>query len=152
MNVVTKDNTSGIVFAGKIRKEFPDIKIVIMTAYPEITFINEAIKAGAHSFFDKDMGKEHFFYILRSTMKGINTFPVRSDHSYYSGIFTEQEIAIIRLVGQGKTRNEMAMSLNISEAVLGRHITSILDKSGFDNIMKFAVYFTGQGLIIPAKD
>jgi DNA-binding NarL/FixJ family response regulator len=37
----------------------------------------------------------------------------------------------------------------LSEATLGRHITSILDKSGFDNIAQFAIYAVGQGLIVP---
>jgi DNA-binding NarL/FixJ family response regulator len=55
MDVVTKNNSNGITFAAQIRKELPNIKIVIMTALPEITFVEEARKAGAHSFIDKDI-------------------------------------------------------------------------------------------------
>ena len=70
MDVVTKNNSSGITYTAHIRKEFPDIKIVIMTALPEITFAEEARKAGAHSFMDKDMGNDHLFHVIRNTMKG----------------------------------------------------------------------------------
>ena len=148
MDVVTKNDSSGITITAKIRREFPDIKVVIMTALPEITFADEARKAGAHSFMDKNMGNEHLFYVIRSTMKGHGIYPGPEVHSHFSAQFTEKEIAVIRLVCQGKTRDEMAKELGISESLLGHHITSILDKSGFDSISKFAIYAVGQGLIV----
>ena len=62
---------------------------------------------------------------------------------------TEKEIAVIRLVCQGKSRSEMSKELGISESMIKPIITSILDKTGFDSIMKFAVYAVGRGLIVP---
>jgi DNA-binding NarL/FixJ family response regulator len=151
MDVVTENNSNGIAFAAQIRKEFPEIKIVIMTGLPEITFVDEAKKAGAHSFIDKNMGNDYLFFAIRSTMKGNGIYPGPQDRVNFATQFSEKEIAVIRLVCQGKTRNEMARELDLSEASLGRHITTILDKSGFDNIMKFAVYAVGQGLIVTDK-
>jgi DNA-binding NarL/FixJ family response regulator len=148
MDVVNKNNSNGITFAAQIRRELPNIKIVIMTSLPEITFVDEAKKAGAHSFIDKDMGNEYLFFVIRSTMKGNGVYPGPEDRAHFASQFTEKEIAVIRLVCQGKTRDEMVKELGLSESSLGRHITSILDKSGFDNIMKFAVYAVGQGLIV----
>ena len=49
MDVVTENDANGITWAARIRQELPEIKIVIMTSLPEITFIEEARKAGAHS-------------------------------------------------------------------------------------------------------
>jgi DNA-binding NarL/FixJ family response regulator len=148
MDVVTKNNSNGITFAAQIRREFPDIKIVIMTSLPEITFVDEAKKAGAHSFIDKNMGNDYLFFVIRSTMKGNGIYPGPENRTHFASQFTEKEIAVIRLVCQGKTRDEMAKELNLSESSLGRHITTILDKSGFDNIMKFAIYAVGQGLVV----
>ena len=148
MDVMTKNDSSGIEFTAIIRREFPNIKIVIMTALPEITFVDQARKAGAHSFMDKDMGREHLFYVIRSTMKGHGIYPGPGVHSHFSAQFTDKEIAVIRLVCQGKTRDEMSKELGISESLLGHQITSILDKSGFDSISKFAIYAVGQGLIV----
>jgi len=149
MDVVTKNNSSGIAYTAQIREEFPEIKIVIMTALPEITFVDEARKAGAHSFMDKEMGNEHLLYVMRNTIKGYSIYSVRSDRPPFASQFTEKEIAVIRLVCKGKTRSEVAEEIGISEVRLKPIITSILDKSGFDNIMKFAVYAVGEGLIVP---
>ena len=151
MDVVTESDNNGITWAGKIRSALPDIKIVIMTSLPEITFIDEARKAGVHSYFYKFAGNEHLFYVIRSTMKGIGIYPGPDEASPFAAQFTEREIAVIRLVCQGKTRSEMIKELDISESTIKPIITSILDKTGFDSIMKFAIYAVGRGLIVSDK-
>ena len=152
MDVVTKNYSNGIIHAAEIRKELPDIKIVIMTALPEITFADEAKKAGAHSFMDKNMGNEHLLSVIRNTMKGYSIYSLRSESPHFASQFTEKEIAVLRLVCKGKTRSEVAKEMGMSEVRLKPIITSILDKSGFDNIMKFAVYAVSEGFIVPAKE
>ena len=152
MDMVTKNYPNGIIHTAEIRKELPEIKIVVMTAVPEITFADEARKAGAHSFMDKNMGTEHLLSVIRNTVKGYNTYSHRAERPHFSGLFTEKEIAVLRLVCKGKNRSEVAKELGMSEVRLKPIITSILDKSGFDNIMKFAVYAVGEGFIVPAKE
>ena len=150
MDVVTENDANGITWAGRIRKELPDIKIVIMTGLPEITFVDEARKAGVHSYINKNVGSEHLFYAIRSTMQGFGIYPGPNENSPFASQFTEKEIAVIRLVCQGKSRSEMVLDLGISESMLKPIITSILDKSGFDSITKFAIYAVSRGLIVPS--
>jgi DNA-binding NarL/FixJ family response regulator len=149
MDVMTENGTNGIQFAAEIRNALPDIKIIIMTGLPEITFIDEARKVGAHSYLYKNADKEHLFYVIRSTIKGIGLYPGPADLSPFAGKFTEKEIAVVRLVCRGETRSEMIENLEISEAQLKLIISSILDKTGFDNISQFAIYAVGRGLIVP---
>jgi len=153
MDVVTKKNpdgihASGIRYTAQIRKEMPDIKIVIMTGLPEITFMEEAKKAGAHSFLLKDMNKDHLLFVIRSTMKGTGVYP-GPENTPFANKFSERELAVIRMVCQGFERDEMAEKLNISEITLKKDISSILDKSGFDSIAKFAVFAVSQGYVAP---
>jgi DNA-binding NarL/FixJ family response regulator len=150
MDVITKE-TNGIVFAAKIRKEKPQIKIVIMTAFPEITFIDEARKAEAHSFIYKSSGKEHLFYVIRSTMRGIGYYPGPADNPPSVDQLTEREIAVVRLIHQGIPRSEMIKKLEVSEMTLKKDINSILNKTGFDSIMEFAVYAAVNNLILPVS-
>ena len=154
MDVVTESDiegeySNGILYAAEIRKELPNIKIVIMTALPEITFIDEARKANVHSYIYKNSGNKHLFYVIRSTMEGVGVYPSPADASPFSLKFTENEISIIRLVCQGKTREEIAGELDLSDYSLKTSITSILDKTGFDSITKFALYAVGRDLIVP---
>ncbi|MCL2043010.1 MAG: response regulator transcription factor [Treponema sp.] len=149
MDVVTKNNSSGIRSTAEIRREFSKIKVVIMTGLPEITFAEEARKAGAHSYLYKNTEKDHLLYVIRSTMKGAGIYPGPADVTPFTGTFSEKEIAIIRMVCQGIERDEMAKKLEISESRIKQYITSILDKTGFDSISKFAIYAVSHGLVAP---
>jgi DNA-binding NarL/FixJ family response regulator len=150
MDVITKE-TNGIVITAQIRKDMPRIKMVIMTAFPEITFIDEARKAGAHSFVYKSSGKEHLMYVIRSTMRGIGYYPGPTDKPPSVDQLTEREIGIVRLIHQGASRSEMLKKLDVSEMTLKKEINSILNKTGFDSIMEFAVYAAVNNLILPVK-
>ena len=157
MDVVTKNeanslNANGIQYAAKIRKEFPVIKTVIMTAMQEITFVDEARKADIHSYIYKNTGKKHLLYVIRSTIDGIGIYPSPADSPTASYKFTENEISIIRQVCAGKTREEIVQELGISNFFLRNAITSILDKTGFDNITKFVLYALRRNLIVPLSE
>jgi signal transduction histidine kinase/DNA-binding CsgD family transcriptional regulator len=61
--------------------------------------------------------------------------------------FSVSETAAIRLVYEGKSRNEIASALAMSEESVKALIAGILDKTGFDNIMKFSAYAVEHGLL-----
>jgi len=149
IDIVTKSGRSGLQTAKKIREEMPEIKVVVMTSYPEITFIEEAMKIKAHSYLHKSSGIDHLLYVIRSTMKGSGIYPSPADISPFAQVFTEKELAVINYVCQGTARNEIAHNLGVSESMVKQYITSILDKSGFDSISKFAIYAVSQGFIVP---
>jgi len=149
MDVVTKNNSNGIVYTAQIRKEFPDIKVVIMTGFSDITFAEEAKKSDAHGFIDKNMTNEHLFFVIRNIMNGMSMYSGNANHQPFSAQFTQKEIDVICMVCQGLSRDDIAKKLDVSEAMVKKHITSILDKTGFDSILRFALYAVGQGLIVP---
>ncbi|MCL2269830.1 MAG: response regulator transcription factor [Treponema sp.] len=149
IDIVTKSGCNGLQFAKQIRDKMPDIKVIVMTSYPEITFIEEAMKIRAHSYLHKSSGTAHLLYVIRSTMKGSGIYPSPADISPFAQVFTEKELAVINYVCQGTSREEIAHHLNLSGSMVKHYITSILDKSGFDSISKFAIYAVSQGLIVP---
>jgi DNA-binding NarL/FixJ family response regulator len=63
--------------------------------------------------------------------------------------FSETELSIVRLVCEAKSRTEIARELAMSESSVKSVITSILNKTGYDSIMKFALYAVANGYIIP---
>ena len=139
LDVCTENDSSGIVAARRIKKSHPDVRVVIMTGMPEITFIEQARAAHVDSFVYKNVGTNDLLGIIRSTMEGYSTFP-RAQQSIFSdaAALTDVEVDILRLVCETKTRKEIAQELFLSEGTVKRHISEILAKTGYDNILRLS--------------
>ncbi len=150
MDVCTEHDQSGITAAAQIKEENPQVKIVIMTGMPEITFVRQAREANVDSFMYKNVGTNEMLSIIRSTMGGYSTYP-RSEKGTFSGTaaLTDVEIDILRLVCETKSRSEIAAELYLSEGTVKRHISDILAKTGYSNILKLAVHAVSNGYIVP---
>ena len=61
LDVCTENDSSGIVAARKIKEAHPEVKVVIMTGMPEITFVEQARTAGVDSFVYKNVGTTELF-------------------------------------------------------------------------------------------
>ena len=150
MDVCTEHDSNGIVAAARIKEAMPECRIIIMTGMPEITFIEQARAAHVDSFVYKNVGTNDLLGIIRSTMEGYSTFP-RAQQSIFSdaAALTDVEVDILRLVCETKTRKEIAQELFLSEGTVKRHISEILAKTGYDNILRLAVHAVSSGLIVP---
>lgn len=149
MDVCTEDDASGIAAAAQIKRELPDIRVVVMTGIPEITFIEQARAAGADSFVYKNVSTAELLSIIRSTMEGYSTFPAAQLGDETLEALDEEEIQILRLVCENKSRREIANELFLSEGTVKRRISTILAKTGYDSIMKLAVHAVSDGYIVP---
>lgn len=78
LDVCTENDSSGIVAARKIKEAHPEVKVVIMTGMPEITFVEQARTAGVDSFVYKNVGTTELLGIIRSTVEGIPPSPWHS--------------------------------------------------------------------------
>ena len=150
LDVCTENDSSGIVAARLIKEALPEVKVVVMTGLPEITFVKRAREAGVDSFVYKNVGTGELLGIIRSTMEGYSTFPVARQRIIPDGVeLTQTEIDILRLVCESKTRKEIAAELYLSEGTVKRHISEILAKTGYDNILRLAVHAVSNGYIVP---
>jgi DNA-binding NarL/FixJ family response regulator len=150
MDVCTENNENGIAAAADIRSQYPNTKVIIMTGMPEITYLENSKKAGADSFLYKNVKSDTFLATIRSTMDGYGTFPRESPSMLPGNLtFTETEISVLRLVCETKSRKEIARELAMSEGSVKAVITDILNKTGYDSILRFAVYAVSKGYIKP---
>lgn len=150
MDVCTENDSSGIVAAGQIKREFPNVRIVIMTGLPEVTFVNKAREAGVDSFVYKNIGTRELVTIMFSTMEGYSTYPFKQV-SKPEGIpeLDDEELAILRLTCMGMQRAEISRELHVSEATIKRRIANILAKTGYESMLKLSVHMISKGYIVP---
>lgn len=155
MDVITKNGASGLDAAAKIKKEYPHIKIIIVTSMPECSFIKRAKEIGVDSFWYKEIDKEPILAVIEKTIAGEHVYPdntpVLSIGSAKNFDFTEKEIEVLREITSGLTNDEIAEKLYMSVNTVKKHIQSMIDKTGLKNRTQLAVEAMKTGFIIPNK-
>jgi DNA-binding NarL/FixJ family response regulator len=67
--------TNTLDYLSDIKKNFPKVKVVIMTGFPEVSFLKKAKKEGADSFIYKNTSLEETKQVIVSTYRGYSIFP-----------------------------------------------------------------------------
>ena len=152
MDVITRDGESGLDAAARIKRAFPQIKIVVVTSMPECSYLGRAREIGVESFWYKEDQRQSLLEIMERTMNGESVYPEASPElrlglaSSYD--FTQRELEVLREITGGDTNQEIAESLHLSVATVKSHILNMLEKTGFRNRTELAVRARESGLVI----
>lgn len=150
LDICMANGSSGIDATKKIKEKCPNIKIVVFTGMPDLSFVSDAKEAGADSFVYKNLGTKELTAIIRSTLNGYNTFPEKRETPKLANEdLSEREIQILRMTCEGKTRSEIAQTLGFSESTIKTYIREILSKTGYSSIARLAIYAISNGFITP---
>lgn len=152
MDVCTSMNASGLDAAEKIKAAYPEIKIIIITSQPEISFIERAKSIGVDSFWYKSPVESELLSIMDRTVAGEHVYPEMTPTlkmgCALSIEFTDRELDVLRELITGDTNKEIADRLNMSQYTVRDYIQSMLDKTGFHSRTELAVKARESGLVI----
>lgn len=155
MDVCTAMNASGLDAAEKIKKNFPDTKVIIITSQPECSFIDRAHKVGVDSFWYKSSAAEEILSVLDRTMAGEQVYPESAPSLKLGDTFSEnlthRELEVLRELVAGESDAAIAEKLFMSLRTVKGHIQSMREKTGFRNRTELAVRARESGLVINNK-
>lgn len=151
MDVCTEGNASGLTATEEIRKKAPEIKIIVMTAFDEVSYVPRAKAAGAHAFVYKSRSLAFFAEVAQNVMEGQGYFPEPKTIPMPKGEapLTEREMEILRLLCRHMTNREIGAELFISENTVKYHKANMLAKTGFSTAVDLAFYMISNGWINP---
>ena len=144
MDVCTEGGVSGLKAVEAIRKNDESIKIIVMTAFDEITYIPRAKAAGANGFVYKSRSLNDFLEVARAVMAGGSSFPEPKTIP-----LPDREMEVLRLMCKHMTNKEIARELFISENTVKYHKMNMLGKTGFSKAVDLAFYMISNGWINP---
>lgn len=148
MDIYTENGNSGLDAAMRIKKDFPNIKIIIMTGLPEISSIKKAKEANVDSFIYKNTSGSELLSIISSTLNGYHIFPQEENNQFNEFGLTKRELEILQLICNGLDQKEISDKLYLSINTIKTHISSLLSKTGFDSVHKLAIYAVSKGYIL----
>lgn len=145
---------SGTELAAKIKQQYPEIKVLVLSMFNEIEIINEILRSEAEGYILKNTGKEEL-------LEAINH--IRDDGTFYSNdvvklmmastkqtqqrtenqqLLTNREMEILKLVCEEYSTANIAETLFISPRTVETHRKNIMHKTGCKTLVgliKFAI-------------
>lgn len=151
MDVCTEGGASGLDATKVIREKYPDIKVIVMSGFDDITYAPRAKEVGAHAFIFKSRSLEYFVKVAKGVMVGEKFFPKPKTilTSIGEAPLTAREMEVLRLICKHMTNKEIADELFITEHTVKYHKSNMLAKTGFKKSVDLAFYMISNGLINP---
>jgi two-component system nitrate/nitrite response regulator NarL len=137
----------GITATKTIKSQFPNIKIVAFSMFDQKEAISQMRDAGASGYIMKNSSLSMVIEAIRTVAKN-ETFFDNSIVADKVGLNQEEillstrEKEILRLIGEGKTSNDISEALSIGKTTVDTHRKNILKKlniQGKNDLVRFAV-------------
>ncbi len=123
---------SGVEATTKLRKEFPEAKVIIISSFDADEDIYRAFQAGARAYLLKDVLGEELFRAIKSVYAGEQYMPAaiaRSLAGHTPGSdLTQRELEVLQLLIKGLSNKEIGEILGFTGNTAKFHIKNILNK------------------------
>jgi len=107
-------------------------KVLILSAFDHDEDLRRGLKAGAKGYLLKDAAREEIADAVRTVAQGGTYLPARLAHKLAGVMFrtelTERELAVLRLMCEGKANKEIGTALFISEGTVKTHVKNLFAK------------------------
>ena len=161
---ISMPGMNGVEATRQIKREQPEIGVVVLTMYDEEEYIYDLVKAGATGYLLKDSDSSQIVKAIKTVARGeslihpsvaskiLHEFsslaqgksqPVKKKAQELS----DREIEVLKLVAEGKTNKEIANVLNLSEKTIKNHVRNIFHKLQVYDRTQAAMHGLRKGLI-----
>jgi DNA-binding NarL/FixJ family response regulator len=155
---------NGIEVTGLIKKDYPYIKILMLTMHDHDEYFMSAIREGADGYLLKDAPSQHVIDAIRSVAKGQSVIhpsmtkkflnfqapeksavvSVKADKDM---LLTEREKEVLLCLVQGMNNKEIARSLFISDKTVKIHVSKIFKKLDVKSRSQVVIYAVQNQLV-----
>jgi DNA-binding NarL/FixJ family response regulator len=164
---VSLPNLNGLQITQQIKNDYPNIHVIILTAYDDEEQIYHAIRIGASAYFPKDVAPSQLLDTVRTVAQGYyviaNTrmtpeqteqwllelyrrYGLSPEDTTFSPL-THREMEILQLIIEGLSNKGIAVRLGISQQTVKNHVTSILAKLNRADRTQAAIYALRHGWV-----
>lgn len=161
---------NGLQVTRKIKTQFADVKVIMITGYDDAEQVFHAFRVGASAYCPKDVTPEALTNIIQAVVAGkyavgekimsydellswieqkIGRFsgPLAGDNDELFVPLSPREMEILEHVTKGLSNKEIAYKLGISHQTVKNHMTAILRKLRVDDRTQAAVYALRHGWV-----
>jgi DNA-binding NarL/FixJ family response regulator len=145
----------GLTCIKLLRRRFPLVRIVVLSAQESDEVVAAALRAGADAYVVKSVDPTALANALRQSINRRMTRPIgRVERRMHPAVeergLTTRELDVLRALAEGKSNKEIARTLWLTEQTVKFHLTSIYRKLGVRGRTE-AVYWAYRNGIVDAS-
>jgi DNA-binding NarL/FixJ family response regulator len=149
----------GLEATRQMKRDNPDIEVLIFTMHDAEYLIREVLVAGARAFILKSEGGRRLIEAINAVLENKPFFAGRASESLLNSFLkshggtdetcplTYRECEIVQLLATGKSNKEAANALGISVKTVETHRATIMRKLGFSSIAELVRYAVREHII-----
>ncbi|MGZ3752516.1 MAG: response regulator [Mucilaginibacter sp.] len=153
---------NGVELNAVLRKEYPSIKVIVLSVHGEERYMSKMIEAGACGYLIKNCEKSELFDTIDTTYdlgfyftRDMVTAMRNSARYKKQGLqnlsnipitLTERELLILKMICNELTNAEIAEKLYISNRTVDGHRTNLLSKTGCKNTAGLVIFAIRYGI------
>jgi NarL family two-component system response regulator LiaR len=152
---------NGVVATGRIRDQYPNVKVLVLTTYDADEWVFDAIRSGASGYLLKDTPREDLARAIEGTASG----ETHVDPAVAGKLFkraaeitpppdsnivqdlSERELDVLKLVARGLSNAEIAGQLFLSEGTVRNYVSAILSKLDVADRTQAAILALRHGIV-----
>ena len=153
---------NGMDATRRIKKENPEVKVVILTMHGDVDFATEAFRAGASGYLLKHSAAEELSTAIREALQGrvyitpliakgvlssLMDQPASASSVDRNAELTPRQREVLQLVAEGRTIKEIASILSVSPRTVEFHKTNLAKILGVATTAELTQYAVKRGLV-----
>ena len=146
---------NGIEALKEIRKQFRDVKVIILSMHNEAGMIKSLIDLGANGYMLKSCSQDELIGAIKKVASGKSYFSADvtlallkpANLEQKNEILTERETEILKLIAAGFSNKEIGDQLFISHRTVDTHRTNLMKKLDVNNIAGLISYAIKNGIV-----
>jgi DNA-binding NarL/FixJ family response regulator len=157
INIVLLDigmpGVGGAEIAETILKDYPNVKVLIVTQYNGEALIKNLLKAGVHSFFFKNSAAHEINEAVTAVMTGKQYIPEAVKNALIpmthipAIAFSKREAEILHLLKMGRSSKEISERLQLTEYTISSYREDMLKKTKTGNVAQLISYAYENGIL-----
>lgn len=157
---ISMPKTNGLEATRLIKRQYPQVKVLILTQHDNREYIAPALEAGASGYVLKRSGRREMLNAIRQVHEQddfLTTIATREispensqpgrNNSPKEPHLTARERQVLQLVVEGKSNKEIALALDISPKTVSVHRTNIMSKLDVQNTVELIRFATNNPLL-----
>ena len=140
----------------EFRKQYPDVKVVVLSATTDENVIRTVLKRGASAYIVKSINPIDLPSALRQAVEGTVYsaigLPEADETAARAAGLTDREAAILSALARGLSNEAIGKELWVAKQTVKFHLTNIYRKLGVSNRTEATRYAYEHGLVEPEPD